>query len=153
MSPNDEILKDLKVLQIDDSDNLTIKLVTAKYKKLAKVVHPDKIGGPAEAFQELLSAYKRVIEYIENNSIEIGEVDLEKEFFMKHNIMKECSTSFVIYIQEAFVEKWKEILLKHLVIHRLDAGRLILKYGQVTITLYEKPKVDQKSKIHIQSKE
>ena len=147
-----EIVNDLKVLHIDDTENVTIKLVTTKYKTLAKVVHPDKIGGPAEAFQELLNAYKRVVEYIENNTNDTDEVNFEKEFFMRHNIMKECSTSFVIYIQEELLEKWKEILLKHLVIHRLDTGRLILKHGQITITLYEKPKVDQRSKLHIQSK-
>ena len=50
-------------------------------------------------------------------------------------------------------EKWKETLLKHLIIHRIDAGRLILKHGTITVTLYIKPKVDQRSKLHIQGKD
>ena len=154
MNSNSEISNDLKILQIDESEPLTIKLATSKYKKIAKEVHPDKIGGgPSNNFQELSNAYKRVIEYIEKVSNESSEVNYEKDFFMKHNFMKECSTSFVIYVQEDFAEKWKEVLLKNLIIHRIDAGRLILKHGSITVTLYVKPKVDQRSKLHVQGKD
>ena len=144
MSANSEISSELKTLQIDDSETLTIKLVTSKYKKIAKEVHPDRNGGgSSNDFQELLNAYKRVIEYIERSCNELSEVNYEKDFFMKHNFMKECSTSFVIYVKDDLAEKWKETLLKHLIIHRIDAGRLILKHGTITVTLYIKPKVDQ----------
>ena len=67
--------------------------------------------------------------------------------------MKECTGSYVVYIQDNLVEKWKQILERHLGIHKFDNIRVIFKCGEITITLYRKPKKDPRSKLHIQSKD
>ena len=99
MSYYDEIKEDLEVLEIDLSQELTIRYVTSKYKRLAKILHPDRKGGDKCKFQELLNAYRRIVRYIEDNirtEDDVTEEDFEKEFFMKNNIMKECMTSYVV---------------------------------------------------------
>ena len=138
---------DLMIMNIDDSQELTKHHVTAQYKKLAKQRHPDKNGGTKEAFQELQNAYKRIIKFIEDreqNDEDIIE-DYETEFFKRHNIMKECTSSFVVYIQNDYVDRWRKVLEKHLKVHKTDKYRVILKTGIFTITLYEKPKKDPRS--------
>ena len=113
MSYSDQIKADLKVLEIEGDNVLTSRFVTSKYKKLAKLLHPDRVGGEKCKFQELLNAYRRRISYIEDNQNtedEQLEDDYEKEFFMKHNIMKECLRSFIVYIEEMLVDKWKKVL-------------------------------------------
>ena len=68
--------------------------------------------------------------------------------------MKECYKSFVVYIQDDLVPYWKVIFQRHLKFHKSsEAGTLIFKTGVVTVTLYDKPKVDPRSKIHIQGKD
>ena len=154
MSQNDHIKDDLEMLGINKDQELTIRYVTLKYKRLAKVVHPDRAGGDKCKFQEILNAYRRIIRYIEDNQNmedEQVEDDFEKEFFMKHNILKECLTSYVVYIEEILVDKWKKVLENHLGIQKMDKCRVIFKSIDITITLYEKPKKDNKSKLHIQS--
>ena len=79
------------------------------------------------------------------------EEDFEKEFFMRNNIMKEYSAGFVIYIQEELSSNWKDVLRKHLTTQKTDKCRVIFKTDGITITLYEKPKKDPRSKLHIQS--
>ena len=153
MDSKERLKNDLEILHIEENVTLTIKLVTAKYKRLAKEKHPDREGGKTCDFQELQGAYKRVIKLLENeeNVSVPDEFDYEKEFFMKNNFMKECTNSFVIYIQESLVSNWKRAFERHLKVHRFDKGRLIFKTGEITLTLYEKPKKDPRSKIHIQS--
>ena len=154
MAQNVQIKDDLALLEIDENQELTIRYVTVKYKRLAKVVHPDRVRGDKCKFQEIQNAYKRIINYIEENQKmedDIGEDDYEKDFFVKHNIMKECMTSFVVYIEELLVDKWKKVLESHLGITKMDKCRVIFKSVDITITLYEKPKKDNRSKLHIQS--
>ena len=96
---NNQLKEDLKTLGINKYQDLTVKLVTAKYKKLAKEKHPDKEGGTTCDFQALQNAYKRVINFIEEESdFQETEQNFEKEFFMKNNCMKECTSRFVVYI-------------------------------------------------------
>ena len=109
----DQLKRDLQTLRIDESQELSKKFVTMKYKKLAKEKHPDRKDGNTCEFQELQNAYKRIIKHIEDEQkkeeFEDDDDDFETRFFMKHNMMKECSTSYVIYIQEEFVDHWKTI--------------------------------------------
>ena len=65
MISNESIKKDLETMEIAETQNLTKGFVTAKYKKLAKVMHPDKPGGNTGEFQELFNAYRRIVKYIE----------------------------------------------------------------------------------------
>ena len=155
MSQYDDIKDDLVILEIDPSQELTIRYVTSKYKRLAKVLHPDRKGGDKCKFQELLNSYRRIIRYIEDNlktEDDVSDDDFEKEFFMKNNIMKECMTSYVVYIEEMLAEKWRRVLENNLGIEKADSCRVIFKSVDITITLYEKPKRDNRSKLHIQSK-
>ena len=55
---------DLKKLDISEDQELTKRYVTGKYKKMAKILHPDKVGGTNEDFQELQLSYCRLIDYI-----------------------------------------------------------------------------------------
>ena len=134
-----------------DEQVITKKYITAKYKRLAKITHPDKPGGDKEAFQELLNTYRRLIKYLEEEKG--AEDDFESEFFKKHNFMKKCSSSYVVYIQKEYTDEWKRILEKHIVFQKLDKIRVIFKTGDITITLYPNPKKDPRPKLHIQSKD
>ena len=101
MDSKEQMKKDLETLKIDESQDITKQYVTAKYKKLAKEIHPDRPGGVTSEFQELLNAYRRIIKHIEEKDEEdeeIREEDYETEFFKKHNFMKKCSSSYVVYI-------------------------------------------------------
>ena len=140
MYDTEQLRKDCEILEIDDAKSITKQYVTTKYRKLAKQRHPDRDGGTKEEFQVLQNAYKRVIRHLESG--EKDEVDTETDFFMKNNVNKECSSSYVLYIQEELVKKWRTVLEKHLTFHKMDNIRIIFKDGSITITLYEKPKKD-----------
>ena len=153
MISKEQFEKDLETLKIKRIDNhKSKKFVTTKYKLQSKVTHPDKPGGVKEDFQELLEAYRRVIKYLEEETDEYEE-DFEAEFFKRHNFMKECSSSYVVYIQEQYTNSWKKVLEKHIVFQKLDKIRIIFKTGDITLTLYPKPKKDPRPKLHIQSRD
>ena len=145
MSSKEEIKDDLKVLGIDISQEISKQFVTAKFRQLAKLKHPDKPGGNKEKFQLLDIAYKRIIQFIENVTDKDNE-DLETEFFMRNNFMKECTSSYVVYIQENFVDDWRKVLERHLGIHKVDSIKVIFKNGEITVTIYKKPLKDPRSK-------
>ena len=116
MNTREQFEKDLETLKIERDENCKIskKFVTTKYKILAKVTHPDKPGGVKEVFQEILDAYRRIIKYIEDEENDDSEADFEAEFFKRHNFMKRCSSSYVVYIQEQYTDSWQKILEKHI---------------------------------------
>ena len=145
--------KDLKTLGINKETTLDVKLVTTQYKKLAKTIHPDK-SGSTESFQELQNAFKRTIAFIEKQDENATEKsNFETDFFMKHNLVKECTSSFVIYIEEHLANTWKHVFDKNLTTHDVGDTRTIYKTDIITITLYLKPKRDPRSKLHIQSRD
>ena len=156
MEKYEQFKDDLNLLDIGEEQELTKRYVTGKYKKKAKLMHPDKLGGKKEDFQDLYNAYCRLLEYIEDNqtkeAYEEEEEDYETEFFKKHNVLKECTSSFVLYIQNELADRWQKVLEKHLTMHSCDKCRIIFKTGDITVTLYVKPKKDPKSKVHIQGK-
>ena len=147
---NEDLKKDFETLDIKNVENVTARLVTAKYKKLAKQRHPDK-GGSKVDFQNLQDAYKRIIKHLEQT--EDDKEDFEKEFFMNNNVCKECTSSYVIYIQNSECKNWKVIFAKHLRTHKEEKKKTIFKTGIFTITIYDTPKVDSRSKIHVQSRD
>ena len=59
---------------------------------------------------------------------------------MKHNLVKECTSSFVIYIEEHLANTWKHVFDKNLTTHDVTDTRTIYKTDTITITLYLKPK-------------
>ena len=50
------------------------------------------------------------------------------------------------------MENWRKVLERHIEIYKMDKIRIIYKTGDITITLYTKPKKDPRSKLHIQGK-
>ena len=87
MDQQEQLKKDLEVLKISEIEKLTIKFVTAKYRSLAKEIHPDRDGGNTGDFQVLQGAYKRVTRHLEEFENQEDEEDFEKEFFCEeqHN--------------------------------------------------------------------
>ena len=121
-----ELEHDLEILKIDKNEELTVKFVTLHYKRVAKEKTPDK-GGQSGLFQELQAAYKRVVEHLEADTSE-KDKDYEKEFFMKNNFMKECTKSFVVYIQDDMVHYWKIVFQRHLKVYKSnEIGTKIFK--------------------------
>ena len=152
MLSKNQIKEDLLVLDIDISQEITKAYVTAKFRKLAKVRHPDKEGGNTGDFQVLKNSYEKIIKFIEETSNQEDDQDVETDFFMKNNFMKECTASYIVYIQDNLADEWQNVLERHLGIHKVDNIKVIFKNGEITITLYKKPKKDPRSKLHIQSK-
>ena len=91
MAINEDIKEDLKTLEINEEQTLTEGFVNAKFKRRARIVHPDKPGGNTQEFQKLQNAFKRIIKYIqekakkEDDEVEEDE-NYETQFFMKHNL-------------------------------------------------------------------
>ena len=151
MYSDEDLQKDLDILNIKQSDEITIKFITSKYKKMAKIKHPDREGGETSDFQDLQDAYKRLVKHFEGKVESDEEINYEKEFFMRNNVMKECKSSFVVYVQDALADNWRKIFQKHLKTHKAEGNsHFIFKTASITITLYITPKRDPRSKIHIQ---
>ena len=55
----EQLKKDYETLNIIDIENISVRFVTGKYKRLAKQRHPDKEGGTKVDFQELQPATLR----------------------------------------------------------------------------------------------
>ena len=153
------IKEELKILDIEckEDEVLSIRSVNLKFKKLAKVRHPDKPGGTKEDFQMLLNAYRRVIKHLEEvhlegNDIEVNDDHYEKEFFMRCNFPKENKTGFTVILQNDLSAEWREIFVKaYGDSQNLPSGGMMFKKNQITFTLYIKPKSDKKTKVHVQS--
>jgi hypothetical protein len=108
MTDKVQIKKDCELLDIENIETISIRFVTAKYKRRARIVHPDKKDGNTGDFQELLHAYRRIIKFLENRQegeLDETEEDHEKDFFMKHNFTKEFSNSCVVYIGDRLASK------------------------------------------------
>ena len=73
--------QDLAVLGIEEGSNITSRLLTVKYKNLARILHPDRKGGNKEAFQKLKNAYDRLTAMLDWDQCEKTEDDYEKQFF------------------------------------------------------------------------
>ena len=151
MYSEEDMKKDFDTLDIKHSDEITIKYITSKYKKMAKIRHPDREGGETGDFQNLQDAYKRLIKHFEGKENSDEEINYEKEFFMRNNFMKECKSSVVVYVQDSLAENWMKVFQKHLKTHKIEGNsHYIFKTASITVTLYVKPKKDPRSKIHIQ---
>ena len=156
-----EYREDLVILEIDfdENENPSIRFVNLKFKKLALIKHPDKPGGTKEEFQVLINAYRRVIKYLEETDSQKANYDeandeahYEKEFFMRSNFPRENKTGFTVILQNDLSDEWKEILKKnHGDGENLPSGGIMFKNGNITVTLYIKPKRDRKTKVHVQS--
>ena len=109
-----EYKEDLATLDIKDITNLTSELVTSKYKKLAKIYHPDKKGGTKEAFQKLQNAYDRLSAMIDDDpsgsDSKADTEDYEKDFFRTSNFPLERKNCFVVILENEFSDQWEYVL-------------------------------------------
>ena len=110
--------KELKNLEINDENEITVKLIEKKFKRKALKVHSDKTGNADdEEFKELVNDYNRVREAVKKLSEESQgknedeETDMSK-FFEKHNLAKEFSQSWTIYIEKDKVDDWSKEMTK-----------------------------------------
>ena len=109
-------VKEINNLEIEDDEVLTEKLVTTKFKKKALKVHSDKTGKEDdEEFKQLLNDYHTVRDAVnelsDDNEPKDGKTDLQS-FFEKHNIAKEFSQTWTIYVEKEKVDYWKKEMSK-----------------------------------------
>ena len=169
---NQEINLLLKELGIEqDISNVSVRDVNVAFRKLAKVMHPDKAGGEKTAqFQELLATYNKLKEYFkEKNNLkdeDIFENDYEERFFRdifeRFNFPSANKGSFTIGIEDYMADTWQECLKQLLGEPKLkindwgtecDRSWKTLYMGiELTIHIYNKPKNKKGSKIMIQGK-
>ena len=110
--------------------------------------HPDK-GGSNEAFQKLHNAYCRLIVNIKNKDDEVDgntDDDIEKDFFMKNNFPKEFQSCFVVILENELANQWKFTLRNmYAPAKNLDNGGTLFKTEGISISLYKKPKNDNRT--------
>ena len=90
--------------------------MTRKFKKKALKVHSDKTGKEDdEEFKQLLNDYHTVRDAInelsDDNEPKDEKTDLQS-FFEKHNIAKEFSQTWTIYVEKEKVDYWKKEMSK-----------------------------------------
>ena len=146
--------EDLEVLNIKEENKLSSRLLTAKFKKLAKICHPDK-GGTKEAFQTLQNAYDRLTEYVEKlQNDEDEEYNHEKLFFKTSNFPHEKKNCFVVVLDNKFSNQWEDTFKELYGVEKiLETGGIQFKVKGMTLSFYNKPKKDNKTKVLIQGKD
>ena len=138
------------------------KEVISRYRKLAKLNHPDKHVGASEAekealnaaFQEMHSIYDRIIDYIDNvRDDDLSEDNFSIDFFRKNNFPKQKKSSTIVVLENEFASEWEDIMSESFgegkPLANGVSGKIFKKDG-FTITLYLMPKSDGKTKVHIQ---
>ena len=99
--------KELQNLEIGLDETITVQLVGKRFRKKALRVHSDKTRlGDDEEFKELVNVCNRLVDAIEKSR------KIKNAFVEKHNFAKECSQSWIIYIEKEKVQKWKVELEK-----------------------------------------
>ena len=99
---------ELKNLEIEDTDVLSEKHIATKFKKKALKVHSDKTGNDDEEFKDLLNDYHKVLNAFKE--LKLDAQDEEKDdlqtFFEKHNLAKEFSQSWTVFVEKKLVPMW-----------------------------------------------
>ena len=114
MDPN--IKKDLTILRFnDDKETLpSMKVLTKHFYKLYMIHNPDRKTGKKEKFQELLNAYHRVGDLIEQSKPSTTEDDDEeksaRDLFRKYNFEKENMYTFTIFLENSLFFVWDDVL-------------------------------------------
>jgi hypothetical protein len=143
-----QIKQDLATLEIEDGSNLTSRFLTQTFKKLARIHHPDKTGGTKEAFQKLHNAYDRLTAMVDDVYNDKSDDDYEKVFFKTSNFPLEKKNCFIIILENKLSDQW-DYILKDLYGPEkpLDTGGIQFKVGSMTLSFYNKPKKDNKTKV------
>ena len=142
----EQFAKELKNLEITNEDIITARFVTIKFKRRALKVHSDKTHtGDDEEFKELLNDYKRVIDAIEKIGNNEEKMDVKtdlQEFFQKHNLAKEFTQSWTIFIEKENLEGWNREMVKRFPDPKFLQGngtqfKSSIEEGNVFTTLYD----------------
>ena len=152
--------EELKSLEVSEEEEVTLKLLSTKFKKKALKVHPDKTGEVSddEEFKNLLNDYMTCMDALKL----IVKEEVEKEyndmavFFAKHNVTKENINSYTVLIENEMNDDWKDAFKKM----KLENEPKKLKHGGtqykievlgnvVSISHYDNPS-DGQSKLLIQ---
>ena len=167
---NEELKGFLAILEIkEDITGVTSRDLNVSFRKLAKVLHPDKAGDEkTAAFQKLLNAYDALKEYLKGkhgvSDKEIFENDYEEQFFKENferfNFPCENRGSFTVGIEEYLADTWQEsleTLLGEPTVKRNPAGtecdrmwKVNHHNSEITIHIYNKPKNKKGSKLMLQ---
>jgi curved DNA-binding protein CbpA len=88
-----QLESELRNLEVGENEELTVKLVTKKFKKKALKVHSDKTGKEDdEEFKQLLQDYNKVKDALAELSSDVIEEEETKtdlqNFFEKHNLQR-----------------------------------------------------------------
>ena len=163
--------KHLDVLEIpEDVTRVTLKYVNAKFRKLAKILHPDKASDKTTAaFQKVLRSCEILRDYLKRNDNEdnrktdaVHEDDFQffEDNFDKFNFPFENNGSFTVIIEDYLADTWQDCMEKILGEPKVrindkgtECDRLWKQmYGDIelTIHLYNKPKNKKPSKLMIQ---
>ena len=138
--------KELENLEIENTDDLTERYISKKFKRKALKVHSDKTrSNDDEEFKELLSDYERVLKAFREMNIEAnegGEKDDLQNFFEKNNFAQEFSQSWTVFIEKEKVAAWKQELNKAFPDPKMLQGngvqyRALVGLKFVYITLYD----------------
>ena len=157
----------------DDISGISLRDINVAFRKLAKVIHPDKAGDETTAaFQQLLDAYHKLQDYFKEKDDlgdnEIFETDDEERFFRENferfNFPFANNGSFTVAIEDYLADTWQECLANTLGepkvrrnTHGTECDRLWkVIYGagekvEITIHLYNNPKNKKGSKLMIQA--
>ena len=152
-----QMKEDLAILNIKEDTKLTSSIVTSNYKKLAKIQHPDKKTGNKDAFQKLHNAFERLSAMVEEDPSKHSNDDsdeYEKEFFRTSNFPLEKKNCFVVIVENRLSDHWEHVLTDLYGIEKyLETGGKQFKVQSMTLSFYNKPKKDNKTKILIQGKD
>ena len=139
--------KELLNLDVEESDEINIKMVEKKFKKKALKVHPDKTGTDDDAeFKELLADFKKVQTAL--NELEIDDEEDKGDvftFFEKNNVVNEKSQSWTILVEKDKVEEWSNVLRRKFGESKLVGSgsghqfKAPVGVHNVSITLYKYP--------------
>ena len=150
--------KELNNLDIEETEDITIRFVEKKFKKKALKVHPDKTGTNDDAeFKELLRDFQKVQTAL--NELEEEDSDDDKgdvfTFFEKHNLATEKTQSWTIIVESDKTDSWNNVLKQEFgkpkLVSRGSGSQFKAPVGDynVSITLYMNPG-DQVPKMNIQ---
>ena len=94
---------ELKNLEISNVEDISKRIVTTKFRRKALLVHSDKTRKDDEEFKELLNDYRKVMDALDliENDEDNSDVKTDlQEFFKNHNLVKEFSQSWTIFIEK-----------------------------------------------------
>ena len=144
--------QDLVTLEIEEGRKLTSSFLTSKFKKLAKIHHPDRRGGTKEGFQKLQNAYDRLSAMIDDEPDDSDD-NYEAEFFRRSNFPLEKKNCFVVVLENKLADQWEHTLKDLYGAEKpLANGGVQFKIDIMTLSFYNKPKKDNKTKVLIQGK-